>query len=111
MAIDRSKLKATSLNTLKKQDKEVAKVTSKKGDRAGFVDIDDGWNKFRIYPAHPESSSFIFPKVVHWIPQEVEIYVDGQPIGKKEIKNKIADRKRMKREVVDKVFNMIKERI
>jgi hypothetical protein len=88
MAIDRSKLKATSLNTLKKQDKEVAKVTSKKGDRAGFVDIDDGWNKFRIYPAHPESSSFIFPKVVHWIPQEVEIYVDGQPIGKKEIKNR-----------------------
>jgi PncC family amidohydrolase len=32
-------------------------------------------------------------------------------ILKEKLKNKIADRKRMKREVVDKVFNMIKERI
>lgn len=52
--IDRSKLKGTNLKTLKDQDKETYVKTSGRDSRPGFVNLDEGQNKLRIYPAHPD---------------------------------------------------------
>jgi len=73
MKIDRSKFKATSVEVLKGKMKEVGIVVKKKNSgRPGYLDIDIGTNKFRLYPAYPEHDSFIVPKVVHWLPQEID---------------------------------------
>lgn len=86
--IDRSKLKGTNLKTLKDQDKETYVKTSGRDSRPGFVNLDEGQNKLRIYPAHPDCESFIYPKVIHWIPQEMDEYDGNEKTGNKEIKDR-----------------------
>jgi len=71
MAVDRSKLKATNMSKLKDQEKELNKKIGK-SSRVGFLDIDKGWNKFRIYPAHPDHESFIVASAMHWMPVELK---------------------------------------
>ena len=73
MGIDRTKYKATNVSDLKKQDKKVQKIVGTKGrnDRASYLSLEEGENKIRIYPASLGASSFIFPKTVHWLPQEI----------------------------------------
>lgn len=69
----RKKFKATKVDTIAKQEKRVEQVTPKSNNsRAGYLDIDEGSNTFRIFPSHEEEKSFCYPKTVHWIPQEVE---------------------------------------
>lgn len=89
---DRSKYKATSSVTLKKQEEEVKEIvnTGNNYNRVGFHTMDHGKNKFRIYPArNPEdgNSSFIVPKTIHFLPQLIEI-VDDKGNKKSEIKSK-----------------------
>lgn len=68
----RKKLGGTSMNVLNNQEKDVNSKVGRKGDRAGFHTIDKGWNKHRIYPAHPGTESFIYPSVKYFVPFEDE---------------------------------------
>lgn len=75
MAFNRDKFKATSTDVLKKKIKEEDETLGTGGGRSGYHEINDGSNKFRIYPKHPGSETFYEPKTVHWLTVEV----DGQP--------------------------------
>jgi len=65
---DRSKLKGTALNVIQEQNKEIAS-SSKKRD---YVQIKEGTNKLRVFPAHPESDGeldrYAQKKTVVWLP-------------------------------------------
>lgn len=66
----RNKYKATSTQALKGQIQEEDTLVGSDG-RAGFLSIDDGTNKFRIYPAHnPETGSFYVLVLKHWMTTE-----------------------------------------
>lgn len=79
----RKKLGGTAISTLKGQESEVSKQVGKKGDRAGYLTIDKGWNKFRFMPAHPGTESFMYASVRYFVPVDVS----GDD-GKVERKNK-----------------------
>lgn len=64
----RKKLGGTPMNTLKTQESEVNQKVGKKGDRAGYLTIDKGWNKFRYFPAHPGTESFMCASVKYFVP-------------------------------------------
>lgn len=66
----RDKYKPTSTKQLKsKIQEEDALVGS--SDRAGYLSIDEGTNKFRIYPAHnPDSGDWYVLVLKHWITVE-----------------------------------------
>lgn len=49
---DISKLKGTNLSAIKEQNDEIKTKSSKKRD---YLSIEDGANKFRFFPAHPDS--------------------------------------------------------
>lgn len=76
MAIDRSKFKdKVSSKALKQRDQEIENtISDRKGGYAGFLSIDDGQNKFRIYPPHPndEGNKFVQAKQVWWLPVMTE---------------------------------------
>jgi hypothetical protein len=65
---DRSQLKGTALNVIDEQNKSISSNSSKKRD---YVQIEEGTNKFRIFPAHPdtdEKNRYAQPKYVSWLP-------------------------------------------
>lgn len=69
MAIDRSAFKATKTSTLKKtKEKEDAIIPS--SNRTDFLEIEEGINKLRIYPAHPGEDSFYMMRANHWLTVE-----------------------------------------
>lgn len=73
MTIDRTKYKGTPVESLKNQEAEAAKITGKGNfTRAGYHKIEDGINKFRLYPAREGERSFIYLKSVTFLPQQVE---------------------------------------
>jgi len=82
MSDRRSLLKATPVSVLKDQEQEHRKLLGI-SDRPGFLTISVGENRFRIFPKHPESKSWVYLKAVHWIPGEVRDK-DGNV---KEVKN------------------------
>ena len=64
---DRSSLKGTSLNVIQEQNKEIA-TSSKKRD---YIQIKEGSNKLRVFPAHPDSDPkdrYSQKKTVAWLP-------------------------------------------
>lgn len=84
---DRSKFKATKTEVLKSQEEMIdSNSGTNESTRVPFIEIEEGDNKLRIYPAHPDTDSFIVPKSVSWLPREVEEYVDGKKTGKKLVK-------------------------
>lgn len=91
---DRNQFKATQVDTMKDQEKEVrAKHPSGGSNRAEVLSLkkDGTQNKLRIYPKHPNSKSFWYPKVVHWL--KIQATDDnGKPMfddnGKPIIKNR-----------------------
>jgi hypothetical protein len=71
--IDRSKYKATAVQKVIEQEKALG-LNSWGGPRK-YHTLDPGKNKFRIYPARDfesEISSYILPKVCHFLPFEHE---------------------------------------
>ncbi len=73
MAFDRSKYKATKVDSLKQQQDKIDAITPKTGDdRVPFHKIENGKNKFRLYPSHHESDSFIYASCKSFVPFEVE---------------------------------------
>ncbi len=82
MAGLRERFKATKVASLKKKISEEDKIAGS-GDRAGFLSIDEGSNKFRIMPAHPGGGDFYILNVRHWMDVENK---DGK-IGRKPVFN------------------------
>lgn len=106
--VDRSKLKATEMSTLKKQESAVNKATNKGSNRAGFVTVDKGWNKFRIYPKHPDAESFIFPAVRHYIP-----FIGKDDDGKEKLMKKFIFNSKVhgntEKDVIDEYLNFARK--
>jgi hypothetical protein len=86
---NRSKFKdSVNSEELKAADKVVEDVTrqGQSGHYAGFLKIENGSNKFLIYPSHEsiqqmmnennekeiQNEPFVVPKQVYWLPREVE---------------------------------------
>ena len=64
---DRSQLKGTSLNVIQEQNKEIASSSKKRE----YVQIKEGTNKFRVFPAHLDSDPkdrYAQKKTVVWLP-------------------------------------------
>lgn len=71
MGFNRNKFKATTTSTLKSQEKKIGgMIKTGKKDRPDYLSIENGPNKFRIFPGHPETESFIYPRTVHWLPRK-----------------------------------------
>lgn len=92
MGLDRSKFKPAPVAAMKKLDGELGQ---RKGysnfSKAGYHKIDDGDNKFRIYPAHPDSPDGVFwmPKSTAWLSVETELYDDkNEKTGQTEIRRR-----------------------
>ena len=92
MAVDRSKFKAAPISAMKKLDGELGQRRGYSNyDRAGYHKIEDGDNKFRIYPAHPEDPNGVFwyPKSSVFLSLETELRDnDGEKTGEKAIKRR-----------------------
>ena len=63
----KDKYKATNLNTLKKSVAEEDQNLNSGGGRTGYHTIEDGQNRFRLYPKHPDAEKFYVMKTVHWV--------------------------------------------
>lgn len=90
MAIDRSKYKKASSEEMAKKAEEM-KARETTSDRATFLKVEPGINKFRIFPAplKAESSLFCFPKVTSFLPLLVDEYDEnGNKTGKQIEKRK-----------------------
>lgn len=64
---DRSAFKATKVSALKKEEEEVKKATDFKKNGIDFLKLREGKQKVRIYPAHPDTKSFMYAKTVHFV--------------------------------------------
>ncbi len=69
---DKFKDSATKLDILKDKVAEEDVLIPSGGGRAGYLDVDDGTNKFRLYPKKDGEDTFYQTKMVHWIDIEDE---------------------------------------
>ena len=95
----RDKFKAAKISDLNEQQNE---VSQKKGLGDDFLSINPGDNKFRIFPPHPETKSFIYPITKHWLYREAWMQND-----KDEKYNPTEDEKKTLKRVIKKktIFN------
>jgi len=105
---DRSQLKGTPVSVLKNQEAEHRKLIGQ-NDRPGFLTMSHGRNKFRIFPKHPDTQSWIYPKAVHWVPAEIKDD-NGKVI---EIKNLPVFNSRVhggtKNDIIEEYIEMVKK--
>ena len=81
---DRSKLKATSMADLNKQQHDVAEATAYAGRVANHDVKTNGDYLMRIYPAHPDTKSFWYAYSKSFLPHLVDdTDKDGESTGKK----------------------------
>ena len=87
---DRSKYKKASSEEMAQQAETMAARAENNSDRAIFLKVEPGINKFRIFPAplKAESSLFCFPKVTSFLPLLVDKYEDGKKTGEQEVKRR-----------------------
>lgn len=87
---DRSKYKKASSEEMTQQAEAMAARAENNSDRATFLKVEPGINKFRIFPApiKAESSLFCFPKVTSFLPLLVDKYEDGKKTGEQEVKRR-----------------------
>lgn len=78
MAIDRSKFRATPIDNLETQTKNATSLIGSASGRAETLKIDEGFNKFRIYPANEGEKSFMYLQSIVFLPQEIEIDKNGK---------------------------------
>ena len=85
---DRSKYRKASSEEMTQQVEQMAARSENSSDRALFLKVEPGINKFRIFPAplKAESSLFCFPKVTSFLPLLVDEYKDGQKTGNQIVK-------------------------
>ena len=75
----RKSFKATPIAQIKNQEENV-KNSIYNSEGAKYLSIDEGSNKFRIYPAHPDSKSFIYPVSRWWLKREITYNKDGKEV-------------------------------
>lgn len=83
MAVDRKQFASTKVTTLKSQEKEVKKQVAtsySNKDKVDWLTIEKGSNKLRIFPAHPESDSFIYPRCTVWLEREISYEKEGEQV-------------------------------
>lgn len=86
-AFDRSKFKATSTKKMQKQQDHVENTLgTSKGWRANFLKLKPGKNKVRIFPAHPGTDSFCYPRTTHYLEILAKYQKDGEDV--EELKKK-----------------------
>lgn len=87
---DRSKYKKASSEEMTQQAEEMAARAENNSDRATFLKVESGINKFRIFPAplKAKSSLFCFPKVISFLPLLIDKYEDGKKTGEQEVKRR-----------------------
>lgn len=87
---DRSKYRKASEEEMAKQKEAMAARFESNSDRATFLKVEPGINKFRIFPAplKAKSSLFCFPKVTSFLPLLVDKYEDGKKTGEQEVKRR-----------------------
>ena len=76
----KDKFKATSMDVIKNQKELVNQVAGERKQKVDYIEIEDGVNKIRIFPAHPGKSSYIYPRSVYWVPAKCWIDEDGKEI-------------------------------
>ena len=89
--VDRSKYKKASPEEIAQQAEAMAVRAGKTSERATFLKIEPGINKFRIFPAplKAKSSLFCFPKVTSFLPLVVDKYdSEGKKTGETEVKRR-----------------------
>lgn len=88
MSFDRSKFAGTKVSAIKKQERELEEnMDFGGGNKGAFINLKEGKNRIRLYPAHPDTASFYQPKVVHWLPILNE-WEDKNGKKHSEVKNK-----------------------
>jgi outer membrane biosynthesis protein TonB len=87
---DRSKYRKASEKEMAQQQEAMAVRSENNSDRATFLKVEPGINKFRVFPAplKAESSLFCFPKVTSFLPLLVDKYEDGKKTGEQEVKRR-----------------------
>lgn len=89
---NRSAFKATSTEVSKAKEKEAGlKARNGSGSDLVFHTLEQGDNKFRFYPYHPDGGgeTYFEHKVVNFLPIEVDVWEDGEKIeGESQIKRK-----------------------
>ena len=79
---DRSQFKATKVSALKEQSESVEQATDRlSGNRVKIIELkkDGTRNKLRIYPKHPGTMSYCYPKTDHFLKVK-QVDKDGDPI-------------------------------
>lgn len=90
----RDKFSGAKLSANKDVQKNAAEndknLFGKSGSRVDFLEVNEGKNEFRILPPHPDDTigAAYLPKRVAVLKCEVEVYDNGEPTGKTEIRNK-----------------------
>lgn len=90
----RDKFSGAKLSANKDVQKQAAENDkssfSRSGGRVDFLEVEEGRNEFRMLPPHPDDTikAAYLPKRVAMLKCEVEIYEQGEPTGKTEVKNK-----------------------
>ena len=80
--MDRNQFSPTPIDTLQGQEAEQkAKQPYGDGDKV-FHKFDEGWNKFRIYPCHPDSPKNTFTQFRSQVFLQVEVE-DTNDLGQK----------------------------
>lgn len=89
--VNKSRLRTTSIATMKKQEETVSKIVPRGGfNRPEFHTLEQGSNIFRIRPGHDESESFVYPRCVHWLDIETSTTEAGKTttsVGKRPVFN------------------------
>ena len=88
--LDKYRKKKVAVDALKQQHK-ASGFGGGSNDRADFLSIDDGSNRFRVFPPHLDDGgeTFTEPKCVSWLSVEVDEYDDaGNKTGDKVRKRK-----------------------
>lgn len=93
MAFDRTKFQGAKLSANKDSQKSAQannKSFASGNSRAGFLEIEEGKNVFRIMPPHPNDTigAAYLPKRVTMLKCESNVWKDGEETDQTEIKNK-----------------------
>lgn len=109
MTFDRSKYKPAAVAAVVEQQSTVEDATNNyKSGAKDWVEVKEGINKFRIFPAHEgtKDNLYIFPKVVNWLP--IQVWVEKGDAKKKEVKETEVEKNPAKYEQIIKnkpIFN------
>jgi hypothetical protein len=113
---DRSQFKATKVDALQEQSKQVDELNGSSGTRAKVLELekDGSKNRLRIFPKHPGTKSYAYPKTVHFLKiqatdKEGALLTDEQ--GNPKLKNQPIFNSRVhggtSKDIIDEYINFV----